>query len=257
MRRRSAVGRAVALDEQQQVAAPQIVADRDDPAAQIDREQGADHVVGAIRAGERQRGMDVAGDPLRVAREDLADLPLEHRDRRAAVDPEHPRPRLAVTSRTGPIGVQPCERPVISGTSALISTPETPPLGRPAGDLQGARLRRGQAADQEGAAGSPSRAMVAAMPPWRGRRGPRRSRPGRCSSGRGRRSRSRARRARRRTARSRAAAPRPAPRSRRPGVLAPLAQTAAPPVPTQARTPVPLGRRARIRSRASASGSLA
>ena len=61
-------------------------------------------------------------------------------------------PWLAVTSWTGPIGVQPCERPVISGTSGLSRTPETPPsVGRPA-SCSGGAARRAQAADQERAA---------------------------------------------------------------------------------------------------------
>ena len=42
-------------------------------------------------------------------------------------------PRQSVTSRTGPIGVQPWDSPVITGTAASSSTPDRPPsVGWPA-----------------------------------------------------------------------------------------------------------------------------
>ena len=44
---------AVALDEAQRIAAAQIITDRDDPAPGVDREQRADHVVGAVGTDER------------------------------------------------------------------------------------------------------------------------------------------------------------------------------------------------------------
>ncbi len=146
-------GAAVALDEQQRVAAPQIGAERDHLAPRIDREQRSDDVVGAIGTLQRHRGMDVAGNPLRVARQDLADFLLEHRDRRPAVDPQHPR------SLAGADLVDRADRRAAlreAGDQRHLGAEQDardPALGRPAGDLQRRPGGRGQPADQEGVHG--------------------------------------------------------------------------------------------------------
>ena len=151
-------------------------------------------------------------------------------------------PGLALTSWSGPIGVQPWETPVISGTSAVIRTPETPPsVGRPA-ICRSEPLAEVRPPTRNAPLPALSRATV-----WRrrgggDRRGPRRSgqrhcRPTRRAAGRGRRQRGRPSNSRKL---SRAGCDQRHDRRRRAGthVSGPAGGTPAPPVPTQSRTPV-------------------
>ena len=173
-------------------------------------------------------------------------------------------PWLAVTSWTGPIGVQPWERPVISGTSAVIRTPEIPPsVGRPA-ICSSEPLAEVRPPTRNAPLPALSRATVSAAPPWRGspcttpkRPAPLRPQAAICrsrSSGSSRRPSNSRKLCSGRLATRVTIAPLPPPAAMYSWLLA---QTPAPPVPTQSRTPVASASRATIRSRASASGSLA